>query len=89
MCKQFLEKGKEKLDVVYDDMDMVPGPGGWLEDNPFGVRSDWESHVLARGDPMYRLMLCKRQLLMQKDNIPLIGYKMPTSYDSIWKFVIQ
>ncbi|KMT06243.1 hypothetical protein BVRB_7g161710 isoform A [Beta vulgaris subsp. vulgaris] len=60
MCKQFLEKGKEKLDVVYDDMDMVPGPGGWLEDNPFGVRSDWESHVLARGDPMYRLMLCKR-----------------------------
>ncbi|CAI9097980.1 OLC1v1034511C1 [Oldenlandia corymbosa var. corymbosa] len=31
----------------------------WLDENPFGVRSDWEQHVLDRGDKMYRLLLIK------------------------------
>ncbi|GJV88475.1 phosphoglycerate kinase, cytosolic-like protein isoform X1 [Tanacetum coccineum] len=31
----------------------------WLMENPFGVQSDWEQHVLGRGAPMYRLMLSK------------------------------
>ncbi|XP_021751548.1 uncharacterized protein LOC110717206 isoform X3 [Chenopodium quinoa] len=59
MRKQFLDEGKSKLVIAYDK-NMIAGPGGWLKENPFGVRSDWERHVLARGAPMYRLMLCKR-----------------------------
>ncbi|KAL2933237.1 Phosphoglycerate kinase [Bienertia sinuspersici] len=59
MRKQFLDEGK-KLALVDNDKIMIPGPGGWLAENPFGVRSDWERHVLARGAPMYRLMLYKR-----------------------------
>ncbi|XP_021747665.1 uncharacterized protein LOC110713525 [Chenopodium quinoa] len=60
MCKQFLDEGKNKLVIAYDDKSMIAGPGGWLTENPFGVRSDWERHVLARGAPMCRLMLCKK-----------------------------
>lgn len=57
--KQFLDEGKGKLAIVYDDENMIAGSGGWLRENPFGVRSDWERHVLARGGSMYRLMLYK------------------------------
>ncbi|KAL6507895.1 hypothetical protein OROGR_024090 [Orobanche gracilis] len=32
---------------------------GWLKENPYGVPSDWERHVLDRGGPMYRLLLSK------------------------------
>lgn len=49
MKEQFLKYGKGKLALH----------GGWLRENPFGVRSDWEQHVIDRGDPMYRLMLYK------------------------------
>jgi phosphoglycerate kinase len=31
----------------------------WMEENPFGVRTDWELHTLARGNPLYRTMLRK------------------------------
>lgn len=60
MREQFLADGKKKLDIVYNDDYTILGPDGWLKENPFGVRSDWERHVLARGDSMYRLMLYKR-----------------------------
>ncbi|XP_019442814.1 PREDICTED: uncharacterized protein LOC109347421 isoform X1 [Lupinus angustifolius] len=52
MKEQFLRYGKGKLDLVH-------GQSEWLEENPFGVRSDWEKHVLERGAPMYRIMFSK------------------------------
>jgi phosphoglycerate kinase len=58
MREQFLKYGKGKLSVVHDEGD-AKCSGGWLEENPFGVRSDWEQHVVDRGAPMYRSMLSK------------------------------
>ncbi|TKV93655.1 hypothetical protein SEVIR_9G239700v4 [Setaria viridis] len=52
MKEQFLSYGKGQLVVDSDDC-------GHGMDNPFGVVSDWERHVLARGAPMYRTMLRK------------------------------
>ncbi|RDX61247.1 trmB, partial [Mucuna pruriens] len=52
MKEQFLRYGKGKLDLEH-------GQSEWLEENPFGVRSDWEKHVLERGAPMYRMMFSK------------------------------
>lgn len=49
MKEQFILHGKGQLVVDSD---------GRME-NPFGVVSDWERHVLARGAPMYRTMLRK------------------------------
>lgn len=59
MKEQFILYGKGKLNVVNDQEDTAIGQGEWLKENPFGVRSDWEEHVIKRGDPMYRLMLSK------------------------------
>ncbi|XP_020261337.1 uncharacterized protein LOC109837488 isoform X2 [Asparagus officinalis] len=53
MKEQFMMFGKEKLVIEGGDGE------GWLPNNPFGVQSDWEQHVIGRGDPMYRLMLRK------------------------------
>ncbi|KAK7381074.1 hypothetical protein VNO78_33598 [Psophocarpus tetragonolobus] len=52
MKEQFLRYGKSKLDLEH-------GQSGWLEENPFGVRSEWEKHVLERGAPMYRMIFSK------------------------------
>ncbi|KAG4383253.1 hypothetical protein GLYMA_13G045400v4 [Glycine max] len=52
MKEQFFRYGKGKLDLEH-------GQSEWLEENPFGVRSDWERHVLERGAPMYRMMFTK------------------------------
>ncbi|VFQ77546.1 unnamed protein product [Cuscuta campestris] len=52
MKDEFMGHGKGKLAVVEHS-------GKWLKENPFGVASDWEKHVLERGDPMYRLLLFK------------------------------
>ncbi|QCD93613.1 phosphoglycerate kinase [Vigna unguiculata] len=52
MKEQFFRHGKGKLDLEY-------GQSEWLEENPFGVRSDWEKHVLERRAPMYRMMFSK------------------------------
>lgn len=61
MKKQFLKEGKGKLDLLHDDDgDIALTSTGWLKENPFGVWSDWERHVIVRGAPMYRLMLIKR-----------------------------
>ncbi|KAL8210552.1 hypothetical protein R6Q57_004989 [Mikania cordata] len=49
--QQFLKYGNGKFTIDHHEE--------WLMDNPFGVRSDWEQHVLRRGVQMYRLMLCK------------------------------
>ena len=51
MKEQFLSHSKGQL--------VMDGDGGHRMDNPFGVVSDWERHVLARGAPMYRTMLKK------------------------------
>ncbi|KAL5225756.1 hypothetical protein ABZP36_012395 [Zizania latifolia] len=55
MKEQFISYGKGRL-VVDGDGD---GDGDDQMENPFGVASDWERHVLARGTPMYRTMLRK------------------------------
>ncbi|CAJ1947443.1 unnamed protein product [Sphenostylis stenocarpa] len=52
MKQQFLRYGKGKLDLEQ-------GQSEWLDENPFGVRSDWEKHVLERRAPMYRMMFSK------------------------------
>ncbi|GLT89799.1 hypothetical protein SLE2022_077690 [Rubroshorea leprosula] len=59
MKEEFLKYGKGKLDLVHDQCNREFSGGMWLEENPFGVHSDWEQHVLERGAPMYRLMLSK------------------------------
>ncbi|KAF6140205.1 hypothetical protein GIB67_000253 [Kingdonia uniflora] len=59
MRDQFIMYGKGKLVLKENDDDLKANREGWLEDNPFDVRSDWEQHVLNRGDPMYRLMLSR------------------------------
>lgn len=51
MKKQFIMYGKDL--VIVGDSEQ------WLKCNPFGVRSDWERHVLDRGDLMYRMMMKK------------------------------
>ncbi|XP_073155080.1 uncharacterized protein [Henckelia pumila] len=58
MKKEFIEHGKGKLALLNHDEEKTDG-GEWLRENPFGVPSDWEQHVLDRGDPMYRLLLVK------------------------------
>ncbi|KAI9122332.1 hypothetical protein K1719_007021 [Acacia pycnantha] len=58
MKEQFLRYGKGKLNMVHDQA-QCNGRSSWLMENPFGVRSDWERHVLDRGAPMYRLMFSK------------------------------
>jgi phosphoglycerate kinase len=52
MKEQFISYSEDRL--VVDG-----GDSGHRMENPFGVASDWERHVLARGDPMYRTMLRK------------------------------
>ncbi|XP_062201108.1 uncharacterized protein LOC133903684 isoform X2 [Phragmites australis] len=54
MKEQFISYGKGRLVLDGDN-----GGGGHRMENPFGVASDWERHVLARGAPMYRTMLRK------------------------------
>ncbi|KAB1223671.1 tRNA (guanine-N(7)-)-methyltransferase [Morella rubra] len=58
MKEQFLKYGKDKLSVLHDQAN-TKSTEVWLEENPFGVRSDWEQHVIDRGAPMYRLVLSK------------------------------
>ncbi|KAI5561014.1 hypothetical protein BDE02_16G084200 [Populus trichocarpa] len=59
MKELFLKIGKGKLSLWNDQYHARMNLGEWLEENPFGVMSDWEQHVIDRGDPMYRLMLSK------------------------------
>ncbi|CAA6655528.1 unnamed protein product [Spirodela intermedia] len=54
--EDFLLHGRGRLALEGGD------GGGWIRENPFGVRSDWEKHVLARGNPMYRMLLRKVDL---------------------------
>ncbi|XP_057445565.1 uncharacterized protein LOC130737738 isoform X2 [Lotus japonicus] len=56
MKEQFLRYGKGKLEL---EPDKCNGQSEWLKENPFGVMSDWEKHVLERGAPMYRMMFSK------------------------------
>lgn len=59
MKELFLKIGKGKLNLWNDQYHARMNLGEWLEENPFGVMSDWEQHVIDRGAPMYRLMLSK------------------------------
>lgn len=59
MKKEFMNYGKGKLTVMHDSEDITSQQDGWLNENPFGIRSDWEQHVIERGAPMYRLLLLK------------------------------
>nr|GLL36317.1 uncharacterized protein LOC109182250 [Ipomoea trifida]GMD39494.1 phosphoglycerate kinase, cytosolic-like isoform X1 [Ipomoea batatas]GMD41581.1 phosphoglycerate kinase, cytosolic-like isoform X1 [Ipomoea batatas]GMD44532.1 phosphoglycerate kinase, cytosolic-like isoform X1 [Ipomoea batatas]GMD46172.1 phosphoglycerate kinase, cytosolic-like isoform X1 [Ipomoea batatas] len=60
MKEEFSKYGKGKLAVENLDKAAIH-QGGWLKENPFGIQSDWEQHVLDRGDPMYRLCLSKSE----------------------------
>lgn len=55
MRDEFIRYGKGKLMIANESKDA----GEWLNENPFGVQSDWERHVLDRGAPMYGLLLSK------------------------------
>ncbi|PIN04608.1 3-phosphoglycerate kinase [Handroanthus impetiginosus] len=59
MKNEFIEYSNGKLIVMEHSDDLATNKAGWLKENPFGVPSDWEKHVLDRGDPMYRLLLSK------------------------------
>lgn len=62
MKEEFTKYSKGKLAIMNNQDDTTVGGGGgggWLKENPFGVRSDWEQHVIDRGDPMFRLILSK------------------------------
>ncbi|XP_058077644.1 uncharacterized protein LOC131226014 isoform X4 [Magnolia sinica] len=59
MKEQFLMYGKGRLHIVDGVGDIEVDDGGWLKENPFGIRSDWEQHVVDRGAPMYRLLMAK------------------------------
>ncbi|GAV90593.1 PGK domain-containing protein/Methyltransf_4 domain-containing protein [Cephalotus follicularis] len=59
MKEEFLKYCKGKLILAHDQYDAKINQRVWLRENPFGVRSDWERHVINRGAPMYRLMLSK------------------------------
>ncbi|XP_070035807.1 uncharacterized protein LOC107802987 isoform X7 [Nicotiana tabacum] len=59
MKEEFMKYGKGKLTVVHDLEDSTSHQDRWLKENPFGIRSDWEQHVIDRGAPMYRLLLLK------------------------------
>ncbi|WCJ34492.1 Phosphoglycerate kinase family protein [Euphorbia peplus] len=56
MKELFLTYSKGMLTLANDSED---NERAWLSENPFGVSSDWEKHVIDRGAPMYRLMLSR------------------------------
>lgn len=58
MKQLFMMYGKGRL-VLDGRNDAKCDEKGWLEENPFGVRSDWEQHVIDRGESMYRLLISK------------------------------
>ncbi|KAL3531964.1 hypothetical protein ACH5RR_005485 [Cinchona calisaya] len=58
MKSEFVKYGRGKLVVMHELQD-APFHQEWLNENPFGVQSDWEQHVLDRGGKMYRLLLSK------------------------------
>ncbi|KAG6476386.1 hypothetical protein ZIOFF_065626 [Zingiber officinale] len=66
--KVFLESDIEAVAMRMKDLFIMHGKGkllvhghgkGWMEENPFGIQTDWEQRVVERGDPMYRIMLRK------------------------------
>lgn len=59
MKEEFTKYGQGKLRVMHDCEDSTSHQDGWLKENPFGIRSDWEQHVIDREAPMYRLLLLK------------------------------
>lgn len=61
MKNEFTEYGKGKLVVLSHSQDLATDKSGWLMENPFGVSSDWEKHVLDRGASMYRILLTKAE----------------------------
>lgn len=54
MKEQFSRYSKNKLVMEHHGQSDY-----WLDENPFGVKSDWEKHVLERGAPMYRMLFSK------------------------------
>ncbi|OMO72477.1 Phosphoglycerate kinase, partial [Corchorus capsularis] len=52
MKELFLKYGKGKLCLSHDHHNVKPNGNTWLEENPYGIRSDWEQHVLDRGAPI-------------------------------------
>ncbi|MCO5593768.1 hypothetical protein L7F22_047785 [Adiantum nelumboides] len=56
--QDFLEYGKSRIRLSNEHHDAAKCDAeGWLLTNPLGVSSDWEDHVLQRGDRMYRVLL--------------------------------
>ncbi|XP_071910568.1 uncharacterized protein [Coffea arabica] len=63
MKSEFVKYGKGKIMVMDESEDASCYQRQWLNENPFGVRSDWEQHVLDRGANMYRLLLSKPAII--------------------------
>lgn len=58
--QDFLELGESYITLSIEHLDKLRCDSeGWLLDNPYGVLTDWESHVLQRGDRMYRVLLTR------------------------------
>lgn len=74
MKEEFLIYGKGKLAIMQHSGYMKTEEIGWLKENPFGVPSDWERHVLDRGDPMYRLLLSKVENRSRRRGNPVQSY---------------
>lgn len=70
MKEQFLRYSKNKLV-------MENGQSDCLDENPFGVKSNWEKHVLERGAPMYRMLFSKSseisEISVSNDVIQKVG----------------
>ncbi|XVE76147.1 hypothetical protein DITRI_Ditri12bG0150100 [Diplodiscus trichospermus] len=64
MKEQFLKYGKGKLHLLHDYYGAQISRNTWLKENPFGIRSDWEQHVVDRGAPIWDIhMLVEDHLL--------------------------
>ncbi|CAN1805301.1 TSL-kinase interacting protein 1 [Linum perenne] len=69
MKDMFLRYSKGRLSVVAHE----------LQENPFGVRSDWERHVLDRGAPIFMVMF--HAVLMELEPSVSLGSDTPLHKD--------
>eukprot|EP00249_Psilotum_nudum_P016288 c25759_g1_i4 orf=321-1787(-) len=60
MKSEFLKYSGKNLVLSIEHLDPQKcDTEGWLNDNPFDISTDWENHVLERGDQMYRILLSR------------------------------
>ena len=58
--EDFMEHGNGCICMSHEHEDSSKcDDEGWLVENPYGVSTDWEAHVLGRGKRMYRILLSR------------------------------